>query len=131
MIGQRTRDALAVARRRLAAVGRKLGNPNGARALILANKGNVAAVARIVNDAKVRAENYRETLVDIDHDGTLSLQAIATALNEREIVSPRGARWYPASVARLRERLRQRMIPISHDDANASLCQEVRRHRDF
>jgi len=107
LISQRTKDALAVARRRLAEVGRKLGNPNGAAALVRASQGNAAAVARVVMDAAMRAEYYRETLADIDRAGNLSLRAIATALNEREIVSPRGGRWLPASVARLRDRLRQ------------------------
>ena len=39
MIAQRTREALAVARKRLAGQGRALGNPNGAAALFQANLG--------------------------------------------------------------------------------------------
>lgn len=105
MIGLRTKEALAVARGRLAREGRALGNPNGAAALRRAAKGNSAALARIVEDAEVRAEHYRETLSDIDPHGMLSLRALARELNEREIEAPRGGRWYASSVARLRGRL--------------------------
>ena len=59
MVAQRTKEALAVARRRLAKVGRTLGNPNGAEALRRAAKGNTAAVKRIVEDATARAEAFR------------------------------------------------------------------------
>ncbi len=123
LIGQRTKAALAVARRRLAEVGRKLGNPNGAAALVRANKGNTAAVARIVSDARTRAENYRETLADIDPSDSLPLRAIATILNEREIVSPRGGRWHPAGVARLRDRLRHQSSPPAPDSSRAPYSQ--------
>lgn len=105
MIGQRTKDALAVVRRRLAKEGRSLGNPNGAAALRRADKGNTAALARIAEQTMARTENYRETVADIDPTGILSLRELATELNQREIETPRGGRWYPASVARLRERL--------------------------
>ena len=105
MIRQRTKDALAVARRRLAKTGCRLGNPNGAAALRKAGKGNTAALARIAEQAEARAENYRDTLADIDPAGSLSLRAVATELNHREIETPSGGRWYPASVARLRGRL--------------------------
>lgn len=36
-------------------------------------------------------------------DGAVSLAAIAEELNAREIEAPRGGRWYPASVAGLRQ----------------------------
>lgn len=105
MIAQRTKEALAVARRRLANDGRRLGNPNGAEALRKARKGNRAAVATIVEGADRRAEDLREVLADIEAGGARSLAAVAKELNEREIEAPRGGRWYPASVGRLRERL--------------------------
>lgn len=105
MIGLRTKEALAVTRRRLAREGRTLGNPNGASALRKAAKGNSAALAQIVERAEMRAEHYRETLADIDPMGTLSLRAVAAEFNQREIEAPRGGRWYPTSVARLRRRL--------------------------
>ena len=105
VIAQRTKDALAVARRRLAKVGRRLGNPNGAAALRRAAKGNRAALAQVAEDAQARAEQYRDTLADVDPKGTLSLRMVAAELNRREIEAPRGGRWYPMGVARLRERL--------------------------
>jgi DNA invertase Pin-like site-specific DNA recombinase len=105
MIAQRTREALAVARKRLAKDGLRLGNPNGAAALRKARKGNSAAVATIIEGADRRAEDLRDVLADIEAGGARSLAAIAAELNEREIEAPRGGRWYPSSVARLRERL--------------------------
>jgi len=106
VIAQRTKDALAVARRRLAQEGRRLGNPNGAAALRRAAKGNHAAVAVVSAGADRRAEELRETLADVVASGAVSLSAIAAELNRREIESPRGGRWYPAGVARLQQRLR-------------------------
>ncbi len=105
VIAQRTRDALAVARMRLAKEGLTLGNPNGAAALRRARKGNDAAVASIIERANRRAEDLREVLADIESSGTTSSSAIATELNSREIEAPRGGQWHPSGVARLRRRL--------------------------
>jgi DNA invertase Pin-like site-specific DNA recombinase len=107
MIARRTREALAIARQRLAKDGLRLGNPNGAKALRKARKGNKAAVAVIVERAKDRAEDLRAVLKDIQSIGHLSFLAIAEELNRREIETPRGGRWYPASVSRLCARLAQ------------------------
>lgn len=104
-ISKRIKEALAVARRRLAKKGERLGNPNGARALRRARKGNTAAVAEIVKGADERAESYRDVLKDVQECGYQSFSAIAGELNRREIEAPRGGRWYPASVARLVTRL--------------------------
>jgi DNA invertase Pin-like site-specific DNA recombinase len=105
VIAQRTREALAIARQRLERTGHRLGNPNGARALRRARKGNKAAVAEIVRGADERAEEYRDVLRDVQASGHLSFSAIAAELNRREIETPRGGQWYPASVARLCARL--------------------------
>ena len=105
VIAQRTREALVIARQRLERDGRRLGNPNGAKALRKARKGNKAAVAEIVRNADDRADNYRDVLKDVQENGYLSFSAIAAELNRREIEAPRGGRWYPASVARLVSRL--------------------------
>jgi DNA invertase Pin-like site-specific DNA recombinase len=104
MIAQRTKEALAVARRRLAKQGRRLGNPNGAKALRKARKGNSAAVATIREIADRRADDLRDVLADIVESGAVSLAEIAAKLNAREIEAPRGGRWYPTSGARLRQR---------------------------
>lgn len=55
--------------------------------------------------ADERAEEYREVLEDVKSKGISSLAEIARELNEREIEAPRGGSCYPASVARLKERL--------------------------
>jgi len=102
---QRTREALAIAHQRLARTRHRLGNPNGAKALRKAGKSNTAAVAEIVRGADKRAEEYRDVLKDVQESGYQSFSAIAAELNRREIESPRGGRWYPASVARLKLRL--------------------------
>jgi DNA invertase Pin-like site-specific DNA recombinase len=108
MIARRTREALAIARQRLAKDGQRLGNPNGAKALRKARKGNKAAVAVIVQGANDRAEELRAVVDDIQKNGHQSFLAIAEELNRREIETPRGGRWYPASVARLQARLQLR-----------------------
>ena len=54
--------------------------------------------------AKERAEHLRETIEDVLATGTASHAAVAAELNRRKIEAPRGGRWYPAGVARLRER---------------------------
>ena len=105
LIAQRTKDALAVARKRLAKEGRALGNPNGAAALRRAAKGNCAAVARIVANASTRAEAFRDVFEDIDPAGALSLRKLAGELNRREIEAPRGGTWHPVQVARIKARL--------------------------
>ncbi len=105
MIAQRTREALAVARKRLAKEGRRLGNPNGAEALRRAAKGNSAAVARLTANANGRAETFRDAFADIDPAGGLSLRALAEELNRREIEAPRGGLWHPGTAARVRARL--------------------------
>ncbi len=105
VIAQRTKEALAVARKRLAKEGRTLGNPNGAAAIRRADKENTAAVAAVAAVAARRAEEMRETIADVVASGSVSHAAIAAELNRREIETPRGGRWYPMGVARLRQRL--------------------------
>ena len=65
MIAQRTKDALAVARKRLAEQGRALGNPNGAAALRRAARGRLSAVTAVAMAAGKRAEDLRETIADV------------------------------------------------------------------
>jgi DNA invertase Pin-like site-specific DNA recombinase len=105
VIAQRTKDALAVARRRLAKEGRALGNPNGAAALRRAAKGNAAAIATVMAAADRRAEELRETIADVIAAGHQSHAAVAAELNRREIEAIRGGIWHPMGVARLRQRL--------------------------
>jgi hypothetical protein len=55
--------------------------------------------------ADARAKKLARTIRALKAKGHISLSAIAHALNEREIPSALGGRWYSASVRRLLERL--------------------------
>ncbi len=100
-ISRRTKEALAAAKAR----GQKLGNPNGASALRRAAKGNADAVKALVANADVNAEKLRPIIVAMKAEGRTSLVAIAKALNEQGIMTPRKAKWHPSSVRNLVSRL--------------------------
>jgi len=100
-IAKRTSEALQAAKAR----GRALGNPNGARALRRARKGNKAAVAAITGQADARARDLAPVIEDLRKEGIVSLGAMAEALNERGMETPRGGRWHKASVRNLLARL--------------------------
>lgn len=100
-ISKRTREALAAAKAR----GTRLGNPNGAAALMRASKGNVAAIEAIKIKAAGRAGDYAPIIADIRASGAASLPAIAKELNDRGIITARGGRWHPSSVRNLLQRL--------------------------
>lgn len=111
-ISRRTKDALQMARRRVEERGqrghgdvRRLGNPNGATALVRAGKGNDAAVARVRAGADQRASDLAVVLKAIRDGDATTLLAIANELNDREMITPRGGRWHPSSVANLLRRL--------------------------
>lgn len=111
-ISMRTTEAFKVARKRIAETGQKthrkvkrLGNPNGAAALRRAGKGNAAAIATVSANADQRARDLAEVVKDIRASGALTLGAIANELNGREMMTPRGGRWYPSSVANLLRKL--------------------------
>jgi DNA invertase Pin-like site-specific DNA recombinase len=100
-ISKRTKEALAVAKAR----GTKLGNPNGAAALRRAGKGNVAAVKAIKENADMHAAELGIVVEALHSEGILSLGAIAKALNDRGMLTPRGGRWHKSSVRNLLGRL--------------------------
>lgn len=100
-ISQRTKEALAAAKRR----GVKLGNPNGARALRRAKKGNAASLSAIKGRADRHAENLRPVIEAIKEDGVRTLAGIADELNERGMLTPRGRQWYGSTVRDLLNRL--------------------------
>jgi DNA invertase Pin-like site-specific DNA recombinase len=102
LISERTKAALAVAKAR----GVKLGNPNGARALRGKQIGNKKAVATVKANADQRAANLRAIVDDLRSHGITSVRALAAELNDRGILTPRGASWHPTSTARLLSRLR-------------------------
>lgn len=101
-ISRRTKEALAAAKAR----GVKLGNPNGAAALISAEKGNAASVEAIKAGADRFAADLAPILDDITGAGITSLRTIAAELNRRGIVTRRGGAWHPATVRDLLERRR-------------------------
>src|SRR5437667_2831323 len=93
-ISRRTREALAAAKRR----GIRLGNPNGARPLRRARKGNHAALAAIRRKADAHAAQLRPVIQDLRAKGVGTLAGIAAALNTGGMRTPRGTTWYPSSV---------------------------------
>jgi DNA invertase Pin-like site-specific DNA recombinase len=99
-ISRRTKDALAAAKAR----GVRLGNPNGAAALVRAEKGNVASVAAIKDGAVRFAADLEPIVADIMGKGITSLRAIAGELNRRGIVTRRGGAWHAATVRDLLQR---------------------------
>lgn len=100
-ISQRTKDALRARKAR----GLRLGNPNGAAALRRAHKGNTAAIAAVVAQAERRAADLLPVLQDILEGGATSYRRLATEMNRRGIVTPRGGLWHPASVRSVATRL--------------------------
>jgi DNA invertase Pin-like site-specific DNA recombinase len=98
-ISQRTKAALAEAKKR----GTKLGNPNGARPLRAAGKGNVAALAAKKANSIRYAQNLAPIIAEIEAGGVTTLRGIAEALAEKEIYTPGGRRqWAETQVARVR-----------------------------
>jgi DNA invertase Pin-like site-specific DNA recombinase len=115
LIGERTKNALAVARKRIARTGqrgrpdiKRLGNPNGARALKGTQVGNAQAVAKIKQNAAQRAADLMAIVDDIRRSGITTVRGIADELHVRGIRAPRGDTWHPTAVARLLNRLQAR-----------------------
>ena len=86
LIGERTKNALAAAKRR----GVRLGNPNGARALRGKQTGNAEAVAKIKANAVQRAQGLNWIVEDITRSGVTTVRGIAEELNRRGVHAPRG-----------------------------------------
>jgi len=100
-ISKRTKEALAAAKAR----GVHLGNPNGAAALQRAGRGNTASVQAIRRAADNHAANLKPVLEALATVGVVSLGAVAGALNERGMLTPRGGRWHKSSVRNLLARI--------------------------
>jgi DNA invertase Pin-like site-specific DNA recombinase len=109
-ISKRTKEALQVAKERLAKDGRRLGNPNGSAALRRADKGNTAGLAAIKIKADSHAANLVSVIEALNAEGVSSLGGVAAALNERGMLTPRGRRWHKSSVSNLLARLQEQRI---------------------
>jgi DNA invertase Pin-like site-specific DNA recombinase len=94
-ISQRTRAALAAAKAR----GKKLGNPNGAKAL--RGLGNAAGVAAVKAAAVQHCGRVMPVIEAIRAEGVASLKGIAWELNVRGILTARGGHWYATTVRNL------------------------------
>lgn len=88
-ISRRTKEALAVAKAR----GVKLGNPNGAAALMRAAEGGVALRKAVSANADAFASDLAPVLADIRAAGDTSLRAVAAELTARGIKTRRGGQW--------------------------------------
>lgn len=100
-ISDRTKAAMQAAKAR----GQTFGNPNGARALRRAGKGNAASCAARAAKADKRANDLADVLEDIAAAGLTTLTDQAAELNRRGIKTARGGRWHASSVSNLRTRL--------------------------
>lgn len=100
-ISKRTKEALQAAKRR----GQILGNPNGAAALLRASRGNAAGLEVIKAKATQHALNLKPVIESLQGSGITSLGAVAAALNERGMLTPRGGRWHKSSVRNLLSRI--------------------------
>lgn len=99
-ISQRTKAALAAAKRR----GAKLGNPDHLTAK--ARKLGVRASAkRRTAIARQRADDLAPIIAELQGDGATSLRELARGLNERGIPTARGGTWTATQVQRLLARL--------------------------
>ena len=96
LIAERTRAALAQAKRR----GRKLGGDRG-NILQIQRRGSRAGNAIRSAKARQRAADLLPIIESIKSEGAMSLAQIAAALNARDIGAPRGGAWSPAQVSRI------------------------------
>jgi DNA invertase Pin-like site-specific DNA recombinase len=97
MISTRTKAAMAVAKAR----GVRFGNPNGARPLAAAGKGNHAAIAAVQAEAAAHRARILPIVAAIRASGLTSPRQIARELERRGIRTPRGGRWRGRNVLAL------------------------------
>ena len=99
LISQRTKDALAAAKRR----GVKLGGNRGVKITSAARR--ISAATRLQR-SRARAEDLLPTLNELKDAGITSLSGIARELTERQIPTARGLKqWTPMQVARVLDKL--------------------------
>jgi DNA invertase Pin-like site-specific DNA recombinase len=95
MIAQRTRDALAAAKRR----GVKLGAPRHKL-----KAAHAKAMASIQSGADKRAANVVPLIESVQKAGARSLRDIADALNARGVPTARGGQWFASTVRNVLQR---------------------------
>jgi len=96
MISQRTKAALAAARRRGVTLGGDRGN-----AAQIARKGNRASARARGEAAQRRASDLLPVIESIKAEGAQSLRQIADGLNQRGILAARGGEWSAVQVMRV------------------------------
>jgi DNA invertase Pin-like site-specific DNA recombinase len=98
MISERTKAALAAAKRR----GVKLGGYRGAELTAKAQRAGVKAVQALADS---RAADLAPIVRELQASGVASLRGIADELNRRGIRTPRGSHWLAGSVSQLLARI--------------------------
>src|SRR5690606_20025121 len=99
MIADRTRAALAAAKARGVKLGGRRKNSR-----VIHTAGVPKSVAVRTAKAAEFAANIAPVIASIRADGATTVRAIAEALNERGVPTPRGGQWGPSQVQRLLEK---------------------------
>jgi DNA invertase Pin-like site-specific DNA recombinase len=102
LISRRTKDALAAAKAR----GQRLGGPK-------LKEARAVAVKVIKAEADRHAGNILPIITEIRKSGATTLRQVADALNARGIATPRGGRWYAASVGNALKRGQEALAALS------------------
>ena len=123
VISKRTKDAMAAAK----ALGRALGNPNGARALL--GLSNRPAVDAIKARADKHAQDVLPIILDIMAVGISSLQGIANELNARGILTARKGQWHATTANNVLKRAQPRVAEAAVTPALADLATQPARPR--
>jgi DNA invertase Pin-like site-specific DNA recombinase len=98
MISERTKAALAAAKRR----GVKLGGYRGTTVTVAMRK---AALAAVQERVQAWTADLAPIIKELQAGGATSLRAIAAGLNERGIPTANGGRWSSPQVMRVLERM--------------------------
>jgi DNA invertase Pin-like site-specific DNA recombinase len=95
LVSERTKAALAAKVERDGQWDRK------AKHHLVPGAGQRKAVQRVKERAVERAQDLLSEILAVKAEGAVSLNAVAQALNERDIPSPRGGRWQATTVRRV------------------------------
>jgi len=98
MISERTKLALAAAKRKGVVLGGDRGNTH-----LIYRKGNKASAKVRTENAQRRAADLLPVIDAIKAEGAVSLRQIAEGLNQRGIPTARGGEWSAVQVSRLAE----------------------------